>query len=258
MTQHAESQESKIGQSLSLLEKAVQFRFALLVLSLVLAADVVLIWYFQRSLIAFRWGGDVHVGAVLVFGSGYFFFMATVPAVVLALLQRVWSQFGWHRESTSDSESKHRAGYVLLREAEEHALRGSDSFWFQRVQEEKTKRERERGDRATTARISFACTLLLAVDALLPGSESLVQSAGLAFTQLEAVLPVGLVVILALLVLAVIVLPWWDWLRADPWAGDWIRHPSLAEVRFRELQRDKGGPAYRRGTLVFGPEVEES
>lgn len=56
MNPQAESHESKIGQGLSLLEKAVQFRFALLVLSLVLAADIALNKYYQLLLTAFQWG----------------------------------------------------------------------------------------------------------------------------------------------------------------------------------------------------------
>lgn len=247
-----ESAARRAEQALTVIERVVQIRWALLVVSFVLAADSALGLFWHQSLLSFQpHAGDgraaIPVGAYVLFAGGYVFTMAgLLPLIQRCIAPAIW----WLRFSTVGSwlgkdhkierqKDKFRDGYVRVYDAMDEALINRDAFWGARIEALEAERKRAEADESVLAQISFACTLLLILNYAIaaPGTISLLFATWLGAQSGILHLAGVLLAVAALILLAG---PWWFtvWMGAN-WHSRWIYHPDLARRKLATLRQQE-------------------
>ena len=247
-----ETAAKRAEQALTVIDRVVQFRWALLVVSFVLSADTALGLFWHQSLLTFQLGGNpghmpLSPGAYVLFAGGYVFAMAGLfPLIqrcvefVLALVR--YSKIGgWFDSEIPTLELKHQfhRGLVRVNDATEEALSIKDTFWAPRLDSLAEEEKKEKADQDMLAQISFACSVLVLTNYAIsaPGTISVLFKTWLA-PQSDLMHMGGW--LLASAVLFLLAGPWWYtvWIREN-WKSRWIYHPDLARRKLIALRKDE-------------------
>lgn len=256
MTTPTDAQNTKPEAVLPLLERALKFRYALFLVSLVEAIEVARAPLKALGFPEFNWHAQhssVPFGTLLVFTAAYLFFMAALSPAIQRILENVLSYVRWlplvsrlleseesMKQKSYDEkqryESNYRYGLAQLRDAEHAALMTKDDFWIKRIDEHRARIKESEEQERSLASVSFSCTLLLLAIWWTQDGTSWVHVAISplfedAFTWAKA-----LAWLLALGICALIVSPWilsFSSRARSYEAGRWIEHPQLAAQRSR-------------------------
>ena len=261
MTQNADLTKStnlirNLEQGLSLLEKSMQFRWALLLTSFILAADVTLGAFYHLSLINLDWQFSlgVHsmqtkmpIGSVIVFLGAYMFFLSGISPAIQKIVEFLLCKFYYltfiyttvnrlffAHEYKISFNNMCRYGYVDINKAKKIALQEKDDFWILQIDALKAENQKELAEKRVTSSISFSCACLLVINYFLNNDLSIFKK----IVQLVNLQPDiwhgienfhGALYFIIFIFLTLIVLPWYRWLVRDRYDTEWIHHPVLAE-----------------------------
>lgn len=250
-----ESGGKRTEQVLTMLDRVVQFRWALLLVSFFLAADIALSFFLNQSILNFAPTAEhgaqgrapqISIGNYITFVTVYFFFMAGIsPFFQYCTEWLFWqlrtSTFGYWLFPYDTYESmkpRDRYYYKLVRrsEAETKALTEKDSFWIARITALSAESRKQRTDNELHAHISFACTLLLLTSYVTATSNSI----GTCINSWLAGMTVTHRIIshaIALVSIALICAPWFVNLLRREVDYEWIEHPELAQQKLHEMDK---------------------
>jgi len=251
MSESESSTSRRAEQAITLLDRVVQYRWALLIVSVVLAIDDALVVFFNIGIINF----DFHLsndgtgskliptGVYVVFLGCYVFFMGAISPLFQNILEwfmrlirysDVWYKIFGHTGSYRDYREKLNYGYVRLYEAEEEALKKKDSFWIGRVEARKEEKRKNDSEGKMLSQLSFSCTFLLMVN-LLAGDNSF-SSLLSGWSVTQSVIWYWIVNIVLLLSVGMLFSPWLIYFMKNDEYFDWIEHPEMAEKKLREMK----------------------
>ncbi|NVI81331.1 hypothetical protein [Janthinobacterium sp. BJB401] len=250
MSDNESSSSRRAEQAITLLDRVVQYRWALLVTSVMLAMDDVLVVFFNIGIVNFDFqlSNDVvgnkliSTGSYIVFFGCYVFFMGAFSPLMEGILKwllrqirysKIWPAIfdhtDWHREY----REKLSYGYVRLYDAEKEALKGKDSFWIGRIEAAKEERRKRDSEEVMLSKLSFSCALLLLIN-LVAGDNSFSQLL-LGWNEKQSILWHWIPNFMFLLCAGILFSPWFvSFVREDEYS-DWIAHPEMAERRLREM-----------------------
>jgi hypothetical protein len=241
----------KPENTVPVLDRIIQFRYALLAASLVLAVDAAQVPLRALGFPAFNWFASqsaIPLGTALAFAASYVFYMAALaPAVqmvveFLLVTMRVTPLLteilNLNTEPVS-YESKYARGKVKVTDAQKDALTRKDDFWIKRVNEHLAQEREKAKDARIVGRLSFACILLVIMDWQWGTAQSswLHDAAQRINSQAEWMGTSA--ALLAWLSLGLLALPWFFGHFADFNGGgndDWIAQPELATQRLKEIE----------------------
>jgi|GEM_PF-2853819 len=253
MNNSSDTPDSKPTNTLSILDRILQFRYALIVASVVLAIDVVRLplhvlgfpevnWFAQQS--------SVPIGLMIALTTSYVFFMAALSPALQTVVEflllsvrgtSIFSQiFSDGREDIS-YESRYANGFVKVLDARKTALEQKDDFWIKRVSEHLERQQTNDRDGSFLGNVSFACILLVYLDWQLGGASSWLHAAMYWLMDQGGVLGIA-TTSFALLILALVVLPWFFEFQSKYHTGSyngWIEHPELAAQYLKKLMEKR-------------------
>lgn len=245
------SQEPNASDALSWLDRILNLRYALLFVSLVLAADIARTPLQALGFPIIDWRAreiSVGLGTILVFATGYVMFMVGLsptlqvivekPLRATGLVGRIGRFLGVNRYRPS-REERYRNGQVAVYEAESRALKERDEFWIKRIDAHRAHTKSVGVQAAQLARFSFSCIVLIVGELAVSDPTSWIHIAFewmISFDgKVEACFKIGTLVVLALMVIT----PWVLHLDKDAFeylhGADSIKHPELAARRLQEL-----------------------
>jgi hypothetical protein len=246
MTDATHDSNSKPQDALPWLDRVVQLRYALLVISIVLAVDVARAPIHALGLPSFNWsatGATVPLGPLLVFACAYLFFMSSISPMIRLVVEgalRILLDLlpGGDREHNK-REDWYGNGYVRVSEARKAALREKDSFWIARVNEHEARLKAKARETQFMASVSFSCLLLLVLEWLLGDRTSWTYVAGGWLMGLESNWIGNIAMLVTSLSLLLVGASWWSAFR-EPWNENprhgWIEHPELAKQHAQKLK----------------------
>jgi hypothetical protein len=240
--------ETMIKEGLSMLEKAVRYKFMLMFFSLTLAADVFLSLFYSQSLFQFDLNGRVHIplGSILIFFSTYLVAMTVVfPALRTSIDKVLWGSSAVQlikrillikNPSQTSYEQRYLRKMVPVDVAELDALENKDAFWIERVNVEKKKVQERKNEQDLLAGLSFSCFVLMMIDAIvLNGVSSMSMFHRYVFSTLsEGYLHAAVAAIAVIYLL--LIFPWiYDLMSKYDYCQHWIKHPRLAQEQYKKL-----------------------
>lgn len=252
MSENESATSRRAEQAITLLDRVVQYRWALLIVSVVLAIDDALVIFFNNGIANFdlhlsnvaEGGKLIPTGAYIVFLGCYVFFMGAISPVFQNILEwfmnlirysDVWYKIFGHSGSYRDYREKLNSGYVTLYDAKKEALKEKDSFWIGRVEARKDEKRKSDSEGKMLSQLSFSCTFLLLVN-LLAGDNSF-SSLLLEWNVIQSIIWHWIVDIVFLLAVGVLILPWLIYFMRNDEYFDWIEHPEMAEKKLREMKK---------------------
>ncbi|NRR33891.1 hypothetical protein HSX11_27290 [Oxalobacteraceae bacterium] len=238
-------------QAITMLDRVVQFRWALLVVSFMLAADTALSIFWHQSILTFDMGtasggrglgASIPTGNYVAFAAVYVFFMAGVSPFFQHCVGWFLSEFKssalgyWLRipDAYGSMKPRERYYYKMVRrtDAETVALAEKDSFWIARISVISAEAKKEQSDNEMLAQMSFACTFLL-IGNYLAAHHNM---SGVIGGWLAGMVGFDRIMsdVFAFISLILLCAPWWlsTCQRHDPY--EWIEHPELARLRLEE------------------------
>jgi len=252
MDTHSATANEKPGNVLSILEKVLELRYALLLISLLLAIEVARIPMNALGFPPFDWLAPQHsisLGSLLVFLAGYFFFMAGVSPLIQAVLEyflsilniQEWLQRKYGKTlDTSDAEDVYRLGYVFWFEAQNLALEQRDEFWAKRCE---AHSERLR-NMARTARfmssVSFSCLLLIVWELSTADKTDVTRLAWRLLLDSNGEWAGPFPIIASLIFALSIIAPWWRQLlngTTEYARLELVKHPELAKRLYEGIPK---------------------
>jgi hypothetical protein len=258
MSTSSETSDSKTTSALSAVERPIQFRYALIAVSLILAINVGRAPLHALGLPEFVWSekaSSLPLGLLLSFAGSYLFFMAALSPAIQCVVEWVWgklqitplykSLFG-HSTSNVSLESMYRAGRVKIHDAEHAAIVQKDDFWIKRVEERLHQLETNAKEGRLLAKLSFACMLLACTDYVCGEPSSWLHTAARRVALEPGFL--GLVMqTVGLLAIVLVVMPWiWEVMNNHRTGddSDWITHPELAAEQLKKLKPNPASAIY--------------
>lgn len=238
-------------QAITLLDRVVQYRWALLVISVVLAMDDVLVAFFNIGIIDFDLNlvngvaGNklIPTGSYIVFFGCYVFFMGAFSPLMEGILKwlirqirysKIWPAIFDHTDWHRDYRERLSYGYVRLYDAEKEALKEKDSFWIGRIEATKEERRKRGSEEVLLAKLSFSCTFLLLIN-FVAGDNSFSQLL-LGWNEKQSIVWHWIPDFMFLLCGGILFSPWIvSFMREDEYSN-WIAHPEMAERRLREMK----------------------
>lgn len=246
MTDATHDSNLKPQDALPWIDRVLQFRYALLVISIVLAVDIARAPMHALGLPSFDWsatGAAIPLGPLLVFVCAYLFFMSGISPMVQFVVEGALRIF---IDLLPDGYKEHRRhadwyrdGYVRVWEARKFALQEKDNFWIARVNEHEARLKTKARDTQFMASVSFSCLLLLLLDLLLGDRTSWTYVAGGWLMGLESNWSGNIAMLMTGLSLLLVGASWWSAFREscneNPRHG-WIEHPELAKQHAQKLK----------------------
>jgi hypothetical protein len=235
-------------QGFKLLDKVTEFRFALAILSVVIAIDVALAWIANRNILSMDWstlsaGGFAKLGLAVVI---YVFWMAALSPLVRYVVEFVFSLLGNTRLGSAfgsvvepeheTAERRYAWGRVRVNDAKLRALKDKDTFWIAQVEKAEAKEIEQRNEMAELASLSFSVAGLLMMDWW---SEHSIVGEVAAWLGGHGGRMGSFATLGAWICMLVIAFPWLCRVRAGYPGDAWMEHPELAKERLEavEVQR---------------------
>ncbi len=237
------TESSKLKNVPSLIERALEWRLALLLVSLVLAIDVARVPMHALGFPFFNWhASDISLplGGTLVFAMVYLVFMAGLSPFAQAVLERAAVKFeiqSWlHRwlgrkRDAVQEERMYSHGFAPLDDVEKLALQQRDEFFIKLVKEDRALAKANEYSMRMMASVSFSCGLLMLLDISLIGRRARMEAIQSLWVDENSLWLVLLAVIFFLSSLVLIIWPWWNhFVNGDVFYYErcWIKHPELA------------------------------
>ena len=239
--------------TLSVLEKVTELRFALLVLSASVAADIALAEVLHRNLITLLSTPlkDQDWPPLLVAAIAFVFWMAALSPMCRLIVENLVSGVRQTRIGTWLLPLRHvpeenhfnlyARGLVPIRTARLKAKREKDAFWLALAEQEDAKHERNRRKLEQLAALSFSALVLMVVDFCLRDHSIagvVLQWIGSYSGRQEQIAQIGV-----FMLMVVVAAPWMYSLWNVPPFVRWMSHPELAEEL---LARDRSARQIRR------------
>jgi len=257
MTTSTDSQNTKPEAVLPLLERALKFRYALLLVSLIEAIEVARGPLKALGFPEFNWHAQhssVPLGTLLVFTAAYLFFMTAVSPAIQRIVENVLSYVRWlppvsrlldtdetMKQESFDKKQRYELNYhyglARLDDAKYAALMTKDDFWIKRIDEHRARIKASEEKEHSLASVSFSCTLLLLAIWWTQDGISWVHIAISSLFENPFTWAKALARLLALGTCVLIVSPWILSLSSRAKrceAGRWIEHPQLAAQRSKK------------------------
>ncbi len=235
-------------QGLRLLDKVTEFRFALALLSVVIAFDVALSWIANRNVLTMDWSAlgasDItRIGLAMV---AYVFWMAALSPLVRHIVEYAFMLLENTRLSGmlnrvvepiyETAERRYASGQVRVNEAKLRALRDKDAFWIARVEKAEARQREERDEMVQLAGLSFSVSGLLLMDWWMDSSLTGLVTAWVG----EFGGPMGSVASLgAWVCILLVAFPWLYRMRVAMPSETWIDHPELARERLEAIEAQR-------------------
>lgn len=245
------AEDTKPEQVLPLLERVLEWRYALLMVSLVLAIDVARAPLHAIGFPIFDWfalQSSVPLGTVLVFITVYVFFSSGLSLLLQGLLEYLLAElgirwllrrwFGRKRDSTRAARM-YRHGYALVSDVETLALQQRDEFWIRRVNEDRAQvKSKERSIRFMV-NLSFSCALLIFLECWVRGPiywQYLITNSS---SDVSEILASIFAIAMGLVCLTLVVWPWWNHFVNDTDDRRWMEHPELAAKACKKIDEER-------------------
>jgi hypothetical protein len=243
--------EKVIEQAVSILERAVRFRFALLFVSFILSANFALHAIYNIKIVNFDWktGGhepiqEIRIGAILTFFAIFYFLFSGVIPIVRHFTERLLeicgiskiTNFLFSNREVWKYKDMYYWGYVRLSDSEKDALLMQNSFWAARNDSKSAEIKSEADERNLLANASFMCVVILLLDHFYFGEQSLITIINAWLNELS-----GIAYAIHALFVGVsgfmLISPWWVAFNNDDYLDKWIPHPELARRRYDEIEK---------------------
>lgn len=253
MSNSPDAEDTKPVSALSILDQVLQFRYALLVASAIIAIDIGRIPLRALGFPDFNWfaqQSSVPMGTLIVFVGAYLFFMAVLSPVVQVVFERLWALLRMSSifnrifsENSAVNQHKWRYlyGYVRVNDAETLALEQRDAFWIKRVNEHREKAKTEAREVRFLANVSFSCTVLAWLDWQFGEPSSWIHVA--MRWPMGQVGALGIATsLLGWVVVALVAFPWLAEFQGTfdtDVSNEWIKHPELASEHAKKIESNR-------------------
>ncbi|MCV2219862.1 hypothetical protein [Thauera sp. Sel9] len=242
-----------------LLDKVIEFRFALALLSVAVALDVALAGIAHRSILTMDWPA-LDAGMVARLGLAavaYVLWMAVLASVSYYAVQRVLSSLADSRLGSAlrcavepeceVAERRYAWGRVRVNDAKLRALKDKDTFWMAQVEKAEARGREVENEMTALARLSFSVTGLMLMDwGLREHSMAGEIAEGLGGYGGR----MGDVAILGLCAIVFVIAFPWLYQVWNPHPRDaWMDHPELAKERLEAIEEER----QRRGGVCPVP-----
>ena len=223
--------------ALPFLDRAVEIKFALLVISVTLAIDVFAAAALRKNLLTLNWtlsGPDISPGLLLIFASTYLLYMSLGSALLMAILLKIaeavnsiWSKLTVSARNNLPSSyiPSPPADFVSELSLKREAMEQQSSFLLSQVERSESTARTERKEFAGAAVVTVACTALFTADRFLPHTL---------FSQLSE--PASWFFYLVWIATALLL---WPYLTDDPTKTRWIFYPPLARRHYNQWRENR-------------------
>lgn len=235
-------------QGLRLLDKVTEFRFALILLSVIVALDIALAWIANRNVLSMDWstlgaGGNAKLSFALV---AYVFWMAALSPLVRYIVEYAFMLLGNTRlggmlssvvePEHETAERRYASGQVRVNDAKLRALKDKDAFWMTQVEKVQAKQREKRNEMAQLASLSFSVSGLLVMDWWRDSSIIGLVTAWLGGFggRMGSVASLG-----AWLCVLIVAFPWLYRRRAAMPSDVRMDHPELARERLEAIEAQR-------------------
>lgn len=251
----------KPENTFSILDRIIQFRYALMAASLVLAIDVGQVPLRALGFAGFDWfalQSAIPKGTALAFAASYAFFMAALAPAIQGMVEYLLVASNGTSLLTKvlsgnakpvSNELQYAWGRVKVTDAQTDALARKDDFWIKRVEEHLAREHGKFKDARIVGRLSFACILLAFLDWQWGTAQSSWLHAAAQWINAQVGWLSVTAVLVAWLSIGVLAFPWLFEHLGDYQLGgyeDWMQHPEMAAQLLKKIEeRDRNRAMHR-------------
>lgn len=236
--------------SQTMLDRAIQIRWTLVIVSLALAADCALGYFRGYGLLAFdpiasASAPPILVGNYLFFCVAYIIGIAGIIAMMRSMIAAAIGEPIYNLikpapksdAAIATEKAQWALGMVKLQDAEKDALIGKDAFWTFRLEGLKAEYKRAQDDRHLLAQFSLACTCLLVANYSISAPDGIVTATTIWLGSLTvfSLLAGKVLTGTALLVLVGPSLP--TFFMPMQSELTWVHHPALAHRKYAAMRQ---------------------